>query len=411
MSLVAGAGSRRIYRGALLGSCAALLLATAAACGSSSSTKAASPGAVGATSAPAASTSAAAPAASDSGTATSAADLAKFTVAVNTFAAVPALPGVSGLKGKTIWYVPLGGSLPIFQAFGTGIQAALSAAGMTVHTCDGNFVPTTMAACLNQAATQGAAGVISGYIDYKLVPTAYDNLVSHHIPVLIAGEAADGGKTSTASLGFYDNSSLFNDVQKLNMESVIDDSAGKAKIVYLGVTDTTTTTASAAYAKQFVAANCPGCTFKEVDYNTASLSKVASSVSAALISNPDTNYVVDELDSGSTATIAGIQSAGFTNKVKLASTSGNLDALQRVKGGGLQFADVGYSGVFLGWQYTDGVLRMLLGKPPVPAQGVIRVFTKDNVGSLALTPAGFSSFDWYGASAYKQTFLSAWGLA
>lgn len=396
--------SRSALRMGVAGVAAVALLA-AAGCSSSGKSGGSGSSSTGGT---VAAGSSAAPA-GGGGLAAAKADIAKFTNAVTQYPAIKTVSGVSALKGKTVWYIPIG-SVPILTAFGVGITAALKAAGITTHICDGKFVPTSMATCLNEAVTQGAAGVIGGYIDYQLVRSAYDNVVAHHIPALVAGEAPSAGMTSTPSLAFYDETGLGNQGQKLDMEAVMADSDGKAKILYVGVTDSATTRANAAYAKSFIGANCSGCTFKEIDYNTSSLNKVGSQVSAALISNPDTTYVVNELDSGSGATIAGIQSAGFTNKVKLASASGNLDALQRIHTGSLQVVDVGESPVFSGWRYADGIIRMLAGQVPVVADGVLRVFNKSNVGALTLTPDVYSTNSWYGSDAYMQTFTTAWGV-
>lgn len=390
-------GTRRTA--ALMTGAVAVALLTAACGSSSSSATTATPGT---SSKPAGSST------SDS-LAAAKADVAAFSKEVQKYEPVRPLSGVSTLKGKNVWYVPIG-SVPILDDFGVGITDALKHAGITTHVCDGKFVPTSMASCLHEAATQGADGVIAGYIDYQLVPTAYDNLVSHHIPVLIAGEAPSGGKTSSPHLAFYDGTASGNRSQELNMEAVMADSGGKAKILYVGVTDSVSTRASGAHAKSFIEKNCPGCTIKKIDYNTSSLNKVASQVSAALISNPDTTYVVDELDSGSPATISGIQTAGFANKVKLASSSGNLDALQRLRSGQLQVVDTGISSVYNGWQYADGLLRMLRGQVPTVTPSVYRVFTRDNVGGLTLTPTAYQTNSWYGSDDYKQTFTSAWGM-
>jgi ribose transport system substrate-binding protein len=160
-----------------------------------------------------------------------------------------------------------------------------------------------------------------------------------------------------------------------------------------------------------VAQNCSGCKFTEVDYNTAAISKLPSQVSAALISNPDTTYVVCETDLCAPNAVSGIKTAGYTNKVKLTSANGNLDSLQRIKAGDVQFSDAGVSSTYFGWQFADGILRMLSGSAPVSTVTVVRVFDNSNVGSLTLTPAAYQTNDWYGSDAYEQTFLSAWGAS
>ncbi len=384
----------------LLGVSAAVALATAA-CGSSSSGG-------GSSSSPTSG------ATSSAGTTSQfAADIAQYSGPETSYPSIPALAGgVKSLAGKTVWYIPIGDSVPILATFGTGVQQALAAAGLKYHLCDGKFLPTDIASCLQQAQTQGADAVITGYIDYALLPSAFMNLTSHHIPVLVAGEDPDGGVTaSTASLAFDAGDTALDQLQKLQMESVIADSGGKAKIIYLGVTDSPSTKAGAAYGKQFIETNCPGCTIDEVDYNTAEISKVPSQVASALTAHPNTTYVIDELDAAGEGTYAGIQTAGFTNKVKMSGTNGGLDSLQRIKANTVQTIDVGLSPIYTGWQYADGILRQLTGTVPSEGIGPERVFTSSNVGSLTLTPAAYASNAWYGDNSFENTFETAWGVS
>jgi ribose transport system substrate-binding protein len=359
------------------------------------------------------SSAASAPADSSDPVAAAKANVAKYSAKVTSYPSIPAVSGgIAGLKGKSLWYVPLGGSLPIFQGFGSGIKQAAEAAGMTFHTCDGALVPTTMVSCLNQAATQGAAGVIGGYIDYSEAPTAYDALAAKNIPVVIGGEPPTGGKSNSKQLAFYDATEAATIASGVALDSVIADSNGKAHILFMGISDTKSTTSEAQAAKSHIAKACPDCTFNLVMYNTSSLSKVPSLASSALISNPDTNYVVVQVDSGEPATIQGIQSAGFANKVKLVAISGTLPTLQKIKSGDTptQLADVGISPVYTGWQWTDALIRMLSAQSPHVTPAVIRLFTKENVQDLTLTPAAFQTNAWYGPDTYRDTFREAWGV-
>ncbi len=392
--------TRHRSRVLLLGVSAVVALATAA-CGSSSSGSGSSAPTSGG-------------AASSTGTSSAvAADLAQYSAAATSYPTVSTIPGgVKSQAGKTVWYIPIGASVPILANFGLGLQQGLAAAGLKYHLCDGQFVPTDIASCLQQAQTQGANAVVTGYIDYALLPAAFDNLTSHGIPVLVAGESADGGKTaSTPSLSFYDGTTALDQAQKIVMESVIADSGGKAKILYLGVTDSPSTKASAVYGKQYIQQNCPGCTIDEVDYNTAEISKVPSQVASALTSHPSTTYVVDELDAAGQGTYSGIQTAGFTNKVKMSGTNGDLDALQRIKSKTVQFSDVGVDPIYMGWQYADGILRQLAGSVPVQGTTPLRLFTSSNVGSLTLTPAAYATNAWYGDDSFENTFKTAWGVS
>ena len=93
--------------------------------------------------------------------------------------------------------------------------------------------------------------MVTGFVDYQLVPTAFNNLVAHHIPVLVAGETPDGGKTSTAQLGFYPARPADDLMQKLDLESVPSPIvAAKHHILYVGVTDSPETKQEAAYPRR-----------------------------------------------------------------------------------------------------------------------------------------------------------------
>ena len=84
--------------------------------------------------------------------------------------------------------------------------------------------------------------------------------------------------------------------------------------------------------------------------------------------------MVDELDAAGQYSVQGIQSAGYSNKVKLAATNGSLDSLQRINAGTVQFVDVGTSPSYEGWQFADGILQMLAGRTPTFTAGIVRVF-------------------------------------
>ncbi len=390
-----GSHVRRI----LVAGCLGAVTLAAAACGSSASNPPASSG-----SAQAAAT------VSGAGGAVAAAqaDIAKYARAVTSYASQQPVAGVSRLRGKTVWYIPIGASVPALAADGAAMQAALSHVGITMRTCDGKFLPTDAATCISQAITQGADGVVTGFIDYAELPNSFNDLVAHHIPVLVAGEAPDGGKVSSPQLAFFNIQATIDLMQKLEMDGVIADSRGKAHVLYVGVTDSPTTVNAANYAESYLTSHCRGCTLNEISYNTASISKVPSQVSAGLIAHPGTTYVVDEYDTAAEASVEGIETAGYATKVKLAAADGDLDSLQRIRSNDVEFIDVGSSSVYEGWQFADGIIRMLLGHTPSPGLGVVRVFTSGNVGRLALTPAAFATNAWYGSNAYEQAFLTAW---
>ena len=384
----------------LTGLLAGLLAVTLAACGAGERSDSASAGA----------SNAGASGDSSSADVTKAHDsVAKYEAAVTDYPAVSPLDGVAGLSGKTVWYVPIGAAAPVLSAYGTAMTEALGRAGVDVHVCDGKFVPTEVAACLQQAGTSGAAAVVTGYVDYALAPAAFDALVAQKVPVLLAGATPPTGTTNSPLLSFDDTSDGAALAQELLVNAVIAKSNGAAHVLYLGVTDSPALKDAADHAQEFFGTACGGCTFTRVDYNTSGLSKLSSQVNAELIKDPSINYVLGEVDTSGAPTISALQAAGRTEDVAFAGTGADLDALQRIKDGQVQFTDVGVSPSYMGWRFADGVLRMLVGQTPATKDFVLRVFTADNVGTLDLTPAAYSTNSWYGDNSYQDKFLGAWG--
>jgi ribose transport system substrate-binding protein len=370
-----------------------------AGCGSSSASHSASAGGGG---------SPGQAAGSSSGVAAAAAAVAKLTGPVTSYPPVAPVKGTPSLRGKTVWYVPIGQSVPIVAAMGAAMQSALNHLGITTHVCDGQLLPTTIASCLNQAVTQGANAVVTSYVDYKMVPTAINNVVAHKIPVLVAGEANDAGSAAGKLLGFYNTNPTVNKLAGLAIDAATADSKGDAQILYIGADDSPALTQLNAQAAQDAQTSCPSCAFHGLTYLTPDLPKVPAEISSALVRYPNTNYVVIGEDTALAQVTQGINSAGYGTKLKVTSVNGGLAPLQTMKSGNLLVQDVGISPTYLGWGFADGIVRMMAGQTPTAYVGGIRVFDKQNVSSLTLTPAAYATNDWYGTPSFQSMFLNAW---
>ncbi len=323
--------------------------------------------------------------------------------------AVDKVVNMPSLSGKTVWYIPIGNSIPALATVGKSINSALSHLGANGHVCDGNFLPTAIASCMSQAVTQGAYAVITAYIDYSLVPTAFENLVGHKIPVVVAGEPPSDNRKSDSSLAFFDTTSELDLLGQIQADAAIADSNGKANILAMNLTDSSSTKAQTAALKEEVSAHCPGCTFTTADMSTAKLSVVPSAVSAALVSNPNIDYVLVGDDTLVPPVISGIQSAGGTGKVKVISNAADLAGLQRIKANNFQIYDGSDSAVYNGWSFTNALVRLLAGEAPIAGDaGTTKLFSKSNVGGLTLTPAEYGTDDWFIGSDWQKQFLTAW---
>lgn len=344
------------------------------------------------------------------------ADLSQVKSAVSTYSAARSTYGTFAkvttppdLAGKSVWFIPTGNSIPIFKAQGENLTQALSHLGATVHVCDGQFQPTTVASCLQSAGTQGAAAVVLTAVDYSTVATPIQSLVAKGIPVLVGDEPVPNGVQVSKGLQFLPITDQVALEAKLTADLAIDDSGGKANAIVVRLTDSATTKAAGDAATAEFKQACPNCTATVVDATGADIAKLGSALSAALVSHPDTNYIVGLQDSFLSAAKPGIQSSGYANKVKLIPMGGDMAALQQVKSGQL-FADVGQNPSYGGWALANALVRQLAGEQVTPGKDAgIRVFTHDNVADLDLNDSGYVTTSWYGGDQWQKDMLASWG--
>lgn len=378
-----------------------------AACGSSSSSSSTSASGGGSSSTASSSTgsSSAPTGGASAGVARAAAVVAAHRGVVSSYPPPGPPLDAKPLKGKTIWYIPLGASIPVVQIEAMGVQAAVKAAGMTYSTCDGKLQPAQWATCINQAVNAGAAGIITDSIDPASVATAVASAKSHNIPLLLGNEF-------NIHSPLLQGMSIGGDLedQPPLMDWIIADSKGKAHILTSTVQGDKATQAEVTGSLAELHKNCPSCVQYNINSTPETLNTIGSSTSSALIQHSDVTYGYPEFDFFEPLFARGAQTSG--HKIKVVSTNDALTSLQEIKAGSGQVADSGANRNYLGWAATDRLLRMILHKPePTTVTVPVRVFDKTNIGSVTLTPAASVSGEWWGTTNYKQQFLKLWGVA
>jgi ribose transport system substrate-binding protein len=338
------------------------------------------------------------------------AQIAKFKQERQHYGTPAKVANVPDLKGKTVWYVPIGTSVPVLKTMGTAIDQAMSKLGANVHVCDGKFTPTTVAQCMSDAGTHGAAAVITGFVDYKSVPSAFQSLAAKGIPTLVAGEAKPAGVKANKNLGFFDTTPLTHQAYQLMADAVIADSKGKATVLQIELTDSATTVSNTTASNEEFSKYCADCKVTTVSTTTADIAKLGSLISAKLSANPGTNYVLIPQDAFLQAALPGLQSSGFINKVKIVTAGGSTAGLQSTKSKQIAY-NIGQGAIEQGWAIADAGVRLMSNATVTPeTDGPVRVFTPENVKPLQLTDANYNSSVWYGGDAWQQDFLTAWGV-
>ena len=335
--------------------------------------------------------------------------LAKYSGTSATFTAPgPALKNVASLRGKVVYYVPIGLTVPYFQVVLSGLRDAAAAAGLTVRPCDPAFSPSGVAQCLSQAAHSGAAAVITDSIPNAMAQQGINLLESKHIPILVGDQ---GSQPGTDELAY--NSPPTELMTSLEADWIIAESKGTGDIILPEVTDSA---ASIGYVENGaipeIHTHCPGCKLTVFKTSTEQLSSLPSLISTALIQDPHVGYVLSEFDADVSAIIHGLQTVSAAKGVKVTGINGVLSNLQFIAQGNYQAEDTGDNGYQFGWASIDQVLRQLLGQPVVLDEHVgIRVFTAANVAGLTLTTEAANTGEWYGSGDFKQVYQQLWGVS
>lgn len=314
----------------------------------------------------------------------------------------PAFDATS-FKGGAIHYVALSQAIPVLAREQNGIKQAAEALGMTFNVCDGKFQPAQAAACINAAVAAGAKGIITDAIVIDAVGTAAANAKSKNIPIVAISSIG----TDSKDVVFRTNGDELS--HEVAAQWVVADSGGKAKVLQTGVQDDSGAINNIEKGSQPVFDQCSGCSVVRATYTAQTVPGIPSLISSTLLKNSDRDYGFPQFDFLVPLFKSGVQTAGFTNKMKVVSTNAVLSSMELVKSGG-QAADAGSNRNYSGWAATDTMLRMSKGLDVQKYQVPVRLFDKTNVGSVQLDEATAMSGEWFGPLDYQQGFQKLWGL-
>ena len=271
----------------------------------------------------------------------------------------PSIKNLKSLSGKTVWYIPITEKVEFFQAVTGGLKTALAKAGVKLRSCSGEANPSATAACVNQAVDSRAGAIIVDAIPIAVAAQAFEAAKASNIPVLVTDQDPPPPGVPGAVKGIGDSKLAYTlsalDLQKGVADWIIADSNGKANVLVSELTDSPSTQAwiekgALGEFKTY----CPGCKTTLSKINIASLQLVPSKTSSDLLRNQSANYVLAEFDATLQPIQAGVQQAGFANKVKAVSSSGLLGPLQQIKSGRFLHADMGIDYAYQGYDTPDG---------------------------------------------------------
>jgi ribose transport system substrate-binding protein len=318
------------------------------------------------------------------------------------------VPGVSKLKGRTVYYIPLLEDVPTFAVAAQTMKAALTAAGLKLQVCDGQAQPTAIAGCIQQAEGAGAAGIVLDAIPYGMAESALNGARSKGVPILVADQIPEPATTPDTDQvaylpGAQDQAS---DVAWWT----IADSGGKANGIIAEEIDNPSSIAQVTDSLAIYKKYCPACviTVKSISATTTTLE--AAATSSNLQTHPDATYYYTEFEDSLQPTIQGIQQSGKSSSISLSVAAGTVDGLGLLKSGSLVKAVVVVDEAYEGWALTDEILRMATGSAPVQETIPDRLFTKQNIGTIQVTTADQASGAWFGSTSFESEFAKLWGV-
>lgn len=316
------------------------------------------------------------------------------------------ISGVSKLKGKTVYYIPLDAHIPAFATAAVAMKASLAKAGLKFQECDGQGNPTALSSCVSQATGAGAGGIILDAAPYQMAQNALDAAKGKGIPIIIADQYNPGTSSNDQVAyvpGVVDQPSQI-------AYWLIAASGGKANAILGEEQDSPSSQAYMQNSLPIYKKDCPGCTIK-VKYITASMTdaQITASVSSNVQSDPGAQYYYTEFEDSLQDTVSGLQSAGKINSVGIATASASVNGLGMIKSGGYVKADVAIDSPYEAWALTDEILRMATKSPVVSETVPSRLITSDNIGSIQVTPAAEDLGAWFGNDSFQSDFAKLWG--
>ena len=318
------------------------------------------------------------------------------------------VPGVSKLKGKTVYYIPIIQDTPTFVVAAQTMKQALAAAGLKLQVCDGQAQPTAVAACVQQATGARAAGIVLDAIPYGMAYSALNAAVARGVPVLVADQVPQPADTpNTDQVSYLPGAQ---DQADQIAWWTIADSGGKANGIIAEEIDNPSSIAQVTDSLAIYKKSCPDCVMTVEHISASTTTLEAAATSSNLQTHPDATYYYTEFEDSLQPTIQGIQQSGKSSSVSLSVAAGTVDGLGLLKSGTLVKAVVVVDEAYEGWALTDEILRMATKTGPVNETIPTRLFTKQNIGTIQITTADQASGAWFGTTSFEGQFAKLWGV-
>lgn len=314
------------------------------------------------------------------------------------------------IAGKTVFNIPLSSEIPYVAAVNDEIKRVVESYGGRYVEFANSGQPSQWAAGITQAVSTDADVIIlSQGPDPKVLVPQLRRAKAAGIPVVLSHlyatdeplpDAVEGLISATTNVDFARAGELM-------VDAAIDHTGGAVHALVISSDEVAPSKSIVAAIQAQLEERCPGaCSAEVVNVPLVDWATQLSSVTqTTLQKNPDINWVLPLYDSMSLGVISGINSAGKSNQVSVASYNGTPDILKLIQDGGPMKVDVGESTAWLGRAAADQAFRLLVGLDPVAGGDVntpLRVFTPDNVDEAGTPPVASKGYGDAYVTGYDQ---------
>lgn len=313
--------------------------------------------------------------------------------------------------GKTILSIQESTSNPFTQNIVAAMQRAAGEVGVKLTDYSNQGQHTQWIQGLNQAVAQKVDLVVveGGTIGPIYFKPQSDALKAANIPLVTVvdtelSQPPEDGTTARVAQPYIK-------AAQLDADWIIQQTQCKADVLMITTNDLIAGDINTVAAmKEFQEYCGSGCQVKAVnvaipDWTT----KIQPAVQSAIVADPNLNYIFPLYDAMTEFVLPGIQLAGASGRVKVASFNGTPFAMKLIQTGSDVTMDVGESEDWLGFAAMDQALRILTGVGPIASGDEhipLRVFDKTNVNDAGVPPEFGKGYGEEWLTGYRQM----WGL-
>lgn len=320
----------------------------------------------------------------------------KAATAMPTFTLKAPTFDISGIKGKTIFNIPVSSQVPYVVSVDQAAAKIAERLGARWVEYTDQGQTSQITAGIQQAISQKADLIILAQgIDPTTQVAALQQAKAAGIPVLLTHTEENGVPIAApaASLLAGQVAVPFDEAGALEMDWAVANTNGNADILIINSSAVPASNGIVKAEQAELTKICPACKSTVVDVQVTDWNtRIPKEVQSALQRDPDINVIAPLYDSMSLDVEPGIKQAGKSGKVAITSYNGTPAVVNSMTDGSVpdMKMDVGESIPWLAYATIDQAGRILTGTPVITSgneETPLRVIDASNVADLGKPPA------------------------